>query len=125
MIQTKNNQAIYPLDLTSVMQLLVAPTGDFSPLATTITKTNSDGVEIELNIGQCDPDSIRINHSNNKLHISANAHVQFLNTPGQSMLNLTRSCTQTIDIPAGVATGQIHSQLSDDTLTLHIPFDTH
>ena len=80
MINTMNKDAILPLDLASIRQLLDAPVAEFSPLNASISQTTAEYVEIEINTAQCDSDSIQITTHANQLIISATANVQFLNT---------------------------------------------
>ena len=122
MINTINKDAIVPLDLNSIRQLLDAPVAEFSPLNATICQTTADFVEININIAQCDSDSINISTQHNQLIITALANVQFLDTSQSSPFYLTRQCQKTIDLPAGVDTTQIRSQLNDANMVVHIPF---
>jgi HSP20 family molecular chaperone IbpA len=122
MINTVNKDAILPLDLASIRQLLDAPVAEFSPLNVTIRETTADFVEIDINTAQCDSDSIQITTHANQLIISATANVQFLDTSHSSPFQLTRQCEKTIDLPEGVDTTKIRSQLNDTNMVLHIPF---
>ena len=122
MINTVNKDAILPLDLASIRQLLDAPVAEFSPLNVTIRETTADFVEIDINTAQCDSDSIQITTHANQLIILATANVQFLDTSQSSLLQLIRQCKKTIDLPEGVDTKKIKSQLNDTNMVLHIPF---
>lgn len=122
MINTVNKDAILPLDLASIRQLLDAPVAEFSPLNVTIRETTADFVEIDINTAQCDSDSIQITTHANQLIILATANVQFLDTSHSSLLQLIRQCKKTIDLPEGVDTTKIRSQLNDTNMVLHIPF---
>ena len=122
MINTMNKDAILPLDLASIRQLLDAPVAEFSPLNANISQTTAEYVEIEINTAQCDSDSIQITTHANQLIISATANVQFLNTSQSVPFYLTRQCEKRIDLPAGVDTTQIRSQINDSNMVLHIPF---
>lgn len=122
MINTVNKDAILPLDLASIRQLLDAPVAEFSPLNVTIRETTADFVEIDINTAQCDSDSIQITTHANQLIILATANVQFLDTSQSSLLQLIRQCKKTIDLPEGVDTTKIRSQLNDTNMVLHIPF---
>lgn len=122
MINTVNKDAILPLDLASIRQLLDAPVAEFSPLNVTIRETTADFVEIDINTAQCDSDSIQITTHANQLIILATANVQFLDTSQSSLFQLIRQCKKTIDLPEGVDTTKIRSQLNDTNMVLHIPF---
>jgi len=122
MINTINKDAILPLDLSSIRQLLDAPVAEFSLLNATISQTTADFVEIDINIAQCDSDSIEITTLANKLIISATANVQFMDRSQPFPCNLVRQCEKAIELPAGVDTSQIRSQINDTNMVLHIPF---
>ena len=123
MLETKYNETILPLDLNSVMQLLNSPIGDYTPLAYTMPPATPEGIEVHINICQCDPDSIKIQTSPNKIHLTADATVQFLDTSNSpSPIQLKRDCSQTIPLAPGVDVAKIRSQINENQLVLHIPF---
>ena len=122
MITTKSTDAILPLDLSSIAQLLHAPEGEFTPLAYDITEHTTDHVTISINITQCDPDSIQILPNGPNLQIKATANVQFMNSPADTGMVLTRDCIQRIPLSPGINLSQLRSQINDDVLSIHIPF---
>ena len=122
MITTTESNAILPLNLDSISQLLSPPDGDYIPLSYNVSESTADHVTIEINISQCDSDSIQISTATNALTIRADASVQFMNSPDDVGLTLTREITQTIPLTPGIDLAALRSQINDDVLAIYIPF---
>ncbi|MGA0241927.1 MAG: hypothetical protein ACO3K7_02875 [Candidatus Marinamargulisbacteria bacterium] len=123
MIQTDLSQAIVPLDLTSMMQLLSTSSPDYAPLSYHIDSSDLDSVTVQVNTQLCDSNSMQIQVEDNQLILFANVDLQFLSTDGSaSVVGLKRRCSQHIDLPIGVDLGNIRSQVNDDNVSIYIPF---
>lgn len=123
MIQTNNNTVILPLDVTSIMTLLSPSSKDFMPLHHTIDQTTVDGVSIRIDISLCDADSIQITVKHNQLIVSAQALLQ-LTDKRNKPLTLCRRYEQSIDLPHGILTPHIRSQINENDVTIYLPFSS-
>jgi HSP20 family molecular chaperone IbpA len=110
---------ILPLSFDNLNDLISLNTDRYRPLAYRIEKKNTSQVVISVDIGQCDPDSIRVDVSSVGIHIHAKATVI---VEMASRMVLSRNVSQTIPLAPGVDTSRIRSDITDTDMQIIIPF---
>ena len=120
MMNTQEQNQIIPMDLSEIISIITSSGGEFSPLSFFITQPSTDTTKIHVNIQACDPDSISVDVSNDKISINANV---ILEIKTNHLVTLSRSVATHIPLAPGVNPSKIHALIKDNTLTFTIPLE--
>ena len=117
MITTKPTDAILPLDLSSIAQLLHAPEGEFTPLAYDILNTQQIMLRLALILHSVTPI-----HSNPPQRTNCKLRPLQSSIYEQSMIPWSNTIVFNHSIKSRDQLAQLRSQINDDVLSIHIPF---